>query len=125
MFPPLHLFNRPVKKIAQNSVVFVLADTIVGSQQEVLFSQTIVRKEMIQNGYYSIGPFTGEICLVNQVIHLTGYSFAANAEKLCCSRRFEVNWSNLMGFVRGIEAVVRNPRNNALSPESPSARSFD
>jgi len=98
--------ESPVDQIAENRVVLVLPDTIVGRQKCVSLTQAMVCKKMIQQRDNSVGILMKKIRLVNEIVDLARDPLTTDAEQLRPSRSLEIYRAHLLVLI-GVGKLLR------------------
>lgn len=86
--------------VPENIVVFVLATSVVRMKVNIYFTSSMVLKKIVYVTDCRVCTFSSCNWLINKIIHLTRYSFAAHAEYTAFSCRFKVNGTHLLRIAR-------------------------
>ena len=66
-----------LQQVSYHSVLLILTPTVVCVEVDVLLSEPMYFKEMVEHADDGVRPFTYVEGFINKVIHLTWYSLAA------------------------------------------------
>ena len=80
--------------VPENIVVFVLAATVVHMKVSICFTSSVVLKKIVHVTDCRVCTFSSCNWLINKIFNLTQYSFAAYAEYIAFSCRFNPSVRN-------------------------------
>ena len=71
--------NMP-QQVSYHGVVFILTPAVVCMKMDFLLTEPMHFKKVMEHADDSVSSFTHVNCLINEVVDLTWYAFAAHSE---------------------------------------------
>ena len=88
------------QQVSYHDIIFVSIPTFVCVEVDVLLAEPMYFKEVMEHAYHCVSALTHVNCLINEVVDLAWYGFAAHSRDGALPWGEEVHGTRLEGVVR-------------------------